>query len=521
MLAHAHGKGSNTEEVLAKALIELGYGLPAKVEEIDILAGENAYTKHMCICIKSLAEEVARSFPKKLLNGLELANMDAIHGCFRSFWRVYQKHNSLHPVYTDHKARLQWCVPCKLHMDEGTGVRKHPILQVSWSPVFQPYYMLWSCLPHSAYKQFHQGYELGNPVVDSLLHHFTTMARSVYFDGIQIGSHKFWLVWIAAEGDLPALSKCFHCKRNFGREPNECCFWCEAHDRTEGMAFSNFRVSAEWRDTIGQSRPWSVPGVLCDIPGADHEAFLSKDVFHIIHLGIGRTLAVSFIAYLVDAKYFGAGSVDDRLPRAYADFKTFCTKALQETPHVKAFSKENMGWPSLSYFPECSWKGSDTRLLLRWLIDFCDRPFAHTDVVLRARSACESLDASLRLMYTCDRTFLDAADARRLSQLIKSFCSEYMHSAQLCYNQSRLFFNITPKLHYCFHLSLDLDKQLSPSDSSAARVLNPAMHGTQQAETFIGVASAISRSVHPNSVSRRVAHKFLIQARLDLKGKLP
>ena len=468
--------------------------------------------KHSCICIKSMAEELLCKRPGVLLNGHDLGDLNAIHGCFRRFWRVFKKHYPHHPVYTDH-SNLEWCIPCKIHIDEGTGVRKHPILQVSWSPVFQHKYIYWSCLPHELYKAANQGWERGNPVVDSLLQQFTAMARSVYFTGISAGANRFYLVWTATEGDLPALAKSFHCKRNFGREPNECCFWCEASDHSDDMAFANLRPSAGWRNTIGESRPWTTTGGLADLPGAGHELFLGKDVFHIIHLGIARTFYASLLCYLVQERYFAGKSVDVRLLEAYSDFKAFC-RLLSLTPNVKTFSRDNTGWPSTSYFPETSWKGSDTRLMTLWLLAFLDRPFLRTDVLSAAHDALVAIDTALRAMYTSHRVFLATADAVRVSELIKTFCFSYLRCAQLCFDRGQLFFNLTPKLHYCFHLALDIDKQVA-SHSGSSCVLNPAIYGTQVAETYIGTISQMSRTVHPASVARRAAQKFLIHFKME------
>lgn len=518
MLATAHGKGSDTEEILANCIFKLGLGLGAKMETVDVSSDEGPI-KHTCVCIRSLAEEVLRQYPRKLLNGFGMDELNAIHGCFRSFWRAFKNLNPLHPVYKDHADRLQWCLPCKMHMDEGTGVRKHPIFQLSWSPIFKQCYFYFSCLPHELYKLQQRGYELGNPVVDSLLHNFTIMARSVYFEGIQAGQSRFYLVWVAAEGDLPALSKCFHCKRNWGCEPNECCFWCSASDRSDDMAYSNLRPSARWRSTIGASRPWSVEGALAEIPGANHENFLSKDIFHICHLGITRTFCASMICYMAHAGYFPSNStsrsVDVKLQQACKEFRYFCKSVLGATPHVKVFSRENLNWSSRSFFPECSWKASDMRLLLAWMIDFCDRPFQHNETMIHAMAALRAMDSSLRLMYTRDRVFLSRTDAALLSGLLKDFCREYLHCAVSCYEGGDLYFNLTPKFHYTFHVALELDKQLDSSNS--LRVINPAVFSTQQAESYIGVVSTISRTVHPLSVSRRVAMKFLIRARHEFR----
>eukprot|EP00435_Cladocopium_sp_Y103_P004545 s2021_g1.t1 len=78
---------------------------------------------------------------------------------------------------------------------------------------------------------------------------------------------------------------------------------------------------------------------------------------------------------------------------------------------VKHFTKENLAWSSLAKYPDCSFKGSDTRLLLGFLIDFIQHDNAQdvNSICRDALDAAQSMDDSIRMFYTEDRTFLPRA----------------------------------------------------------------------------------------------------------------
>ena len=98
--------------------------------------------------------------------------------------------------------------------------------------------------------------------------------------------------------------------------------------------------------------------------------------------------------------YSQAGNnVPDRLANAYGSFRRWC-KNMHATPAVKHFTKENLGWTSMAKFPDCSFKGSDTRLLLGWLLNFMEEPNVVLDeVATNACVAAKAIDDFLRLCF--------------------------------------------------------------------------------------------------------------------------
>ena len=387
-----------------RSVSNLGFALRVPISQVDIISADGT-KKHPIIPLQALAKEIFTRYPQKLFSGKTWQDIDSIHGMLRKFWRTFRTAFPLHPVFETHSEHLHLCVPVKAHTDEGTGKRKTAVLVHSWGPVMRSgtaswdQYFHFSTLLNEDYKAFNQGYEQGNDVVDSLMQHFAGQARTAFYDGIRIPEHGVWyLIFVAHEGDLPAQAKLYHLKRNFNCDPNEMCPWCMADDKN--IPFTDANPDARWLQSVYQHPAWTNPSPLLAIPGAMHPAFVARDLFHLCHLGIVRTFCVSLLCYLVYMGHFIP--VDPELGRAvpvclkeaYSDFRSYC-RLVHETPHVKHFSRDNLGWSSLNAMPEASFKGSDVRLLLQWLLQYMERPFVLDDVLTHANLAAAGRSAQL------------------------------------------------------------------------------------------------------------------------------
>ena len=85
-------------------------------------------------------------------------------------------------------------------------------------------------------------------------------------------------------------------------------------------------------------------------------------------------------------------NVSAKLTSAFAEFRAHC-RMLRESPLVKRFTRENLGWGSTKTYPKCSFKGSDTRLILGFLIGVLEKPEVQLDEVTSvAYVAAKSMD---------------------------------------------------------------------------------------------------------------------------------
>lgn len=139
--------------------------------------------------------------------------------------------------------------------------------------------------------------------------HMVEQCKDLYQNGLDIPNFgTVRLVPISLEGDLPAQAKLFHCKRNFNCQPNKLCTWCDAQDGGQ-YPYTDFSATASWITTISMERPWTNWSPMTGLPGAQDETFLSKDVFHLCHLGVCRYLTASILCYMVAHEHFNVPNV--------------------------------------------------------------------------------------------------------------------------------------------------------------------------------------------------------------------
>ena len=372
------------------AVTKRGFALRVPVSYIKVLAPDAAGTvKHPILRIEDMAKEIFRSYEDKLFAG---RSVESAKGPFLRFWRTFRQVQPESKVFQIHSQdELQFCIPCKLHIDEGTGVRKSAVLQCSWGPVLASgvaswhRYFFWTAMGHEAYRQHNTGWEWGNEVLDSLMEELANQATSTMETGIATKYGTFFLCFLSLEGDLPAQAKVFHCMRNFLRAPNPMCPWCSADGDT--IPFTDVRAAASWRATVGEHVPWSIEPPLAALTRNGEATFLAKDIFHVVNLGIGRTFLASAICFFIHLGHFiptdeALGrSIPVRIDEAYQDFKHFCKHVLKKTPMVKHWTRENLGWKASDNMPSTSFKASDTYLMLSWLLDYLQRPFQQNNYI--------------------------------------------------------------------------------------------------------------------------------------------
>ena len=201
-----------------------------------------------------------------------------------------------------------------------------------------------------------------------------------------------------------------------------------------------------------------------------------------------------------------------KLATAYRAFAAYC-KARQETPMIKHFTKDNLGWESLRHFPQSSCKASDSKLILGFLLHFLSKLDGDADPVERdAFLAGKAIDDFLRICYT-ETTFLSREQAIGCVALLQVWSEKFYACALQCNRRELCFFSLTPKYHYVLHVCHDLRVQLLANGRRNLRVLNPAIFSAQVAEDYVGRSSRLVRTVRPATVSLRTAQKWLVQTK--------
>lgn len=357
-LGRAHESKDDKESVFLSHVAKLGFTLKVPLQQFTLF---DQPRQHSCVPMRGFTELILRECPERLLAGYGLDSLPVFCNMLQEFWKSYRIYNGEHEVFQDKTTSdLRCCIPIKVHTDEGTGLRKTPIYQYSWGPLIPKdmsscnRYFYWSCIFHEQYRKHHAGYEIGNLVLDDLMGYMAREMNDLYQNGFEICGHKFWFVLTGLEGDLPAQARVCHCHlfvqptvcfqfsvyvgnnlsffksmklwdkflwkyigflgtcgktcckisvqftwpkgaRSWNNVPNKMCTWCMADDML--VPYTDWRDEAEWR-RIPSTRPWTTVSPFHSVAGGSHENIVSKDIFHLCHLGAVRTFCASLLCYL-------------------------------------------------------------------------------------------------------------------------------------------------------------------------------------------------------------------------------
>ena len=308
-LAMAHALENHKESAFVKEAVSIGYSLQIPMGTID---STHLNKQQHYLPIQNVLDCLVERFPKKIFGGA--SHPDNLHfkASLKSWWNAFRALAPEHDIFQRFQSKLDTVIPMKMHMDEGTGLRRSAVMQFSWGPVIAESgnsldrYFFFLCINGEEYKKYHSGYAAGNKALDDLHARLAEECEALYLQGIwsKRFQRQIHLCFVALEGDLPAQARAFRVTRNFACTPNSMCPWCNAND--VDLPYTDTRPSAAWRSTISMSRPWSEqnPSPLCKIPSANRETFLAKDLFHLCHLGHVRTFSVNALAYLVSENHF-------------------------------------------------------------------------------------------------------------------------------------------------------------------------------------------------------------------------
>lgn len=174
----------------------------------------------------------------------------------------------------------------------------------------------------------------------------------------------------------------------------------------------------------------------------------------------------------------------------------------------------------MNSYPECSFKGSDTRLILQFVIWKMEQDSVVLDEIAKtALIAAKAMDDFLRHVFGahdergCRKPLLLRHEGALALSLLSLYLERFYMCAQLCFGRRLCFFVLTPKFHYLMHVAHDLTVQLNRV-RDGEHILNPALFATQMAEDATGRSCRMARTVHVLTSSMRVAQKWLIAAKL-------
>ena len=264
----------------------------------------------------------------------------------KEFWHRWSCIRPNHPIFCmarENKLRLEDCIPILHHGDEGRTYRRMPImiisshgllgkgckqskikkdLPVAENPMFLNFlgstvttHYIFCALPHTLYKNCPEA-------LDLMLQLYANDAKDVATKGVDItedGATKrlhFWTVGV--KGDLPYLGRAGQFTRSFSNCPKKSfskkastgiCWQCSAGDERLDiqLPWEDFRSTARWMGSIGANPGYSSSAPLLTIPHDNGYELYRADLWHVFHLGCGKSFSASAIVVLLDTM---EGSMD-------------------------------------------------------------------------------------------------------------------------------------------------------------------------------------------------------------------
>ena len=287
-----------------------------------------------------------------------------------------------------------------------------------------------------------------------------------------------------------------------------------------GPLFEDYSEQPAWTTTTFMQRPWNPNGPvpsLCEIPSFPApEELIQLDPFHVVKMGIGRSIAGGVLVFLIRQKYFDfPGSTQnfkDRLQRAHASFRLYCISQ-KKYPSLRSFTKAFLNMKSLASAPWVATKGADTTLMLQWLLFYVGltlqgNPAAeHVQILKSMHALCKATLAATSIMHM-HGLWMDRACARLLYIQLMRTLRGYQLLGSRCLSMGYRAFIQKPKNHALHHIAWSIREQLL---HGAPLILNPEAFSCEPDEDFIGRVSRLSRKLDVRKQGSRVFSRMFLK----------
>ena len=382
-------------------------------------------------------------------------------------------------------------------------------LQVNFSGHTYLTRLVCSVMPKTAYQAnpayFHDSMDV-----------FADQLEDLLTNGIRDTSsgvvYKFAIIGI--KGDMPYLQKVGTLKRSWNTTvkrgtqrtaPKGVCHLCMAG--TNGFPCEDTGNHPCWSPTIGIQEPWDrIPPIVKKLPhDRSHPgSFLRADLWHCIHLGIGKSFVASSLQIALER--VPATNNDERFEWLSDHYFRWCRSVKRSS-----FASKISGYlVSYGDGPGATgnWsKGALTSNLCRWLIPLLTDLGADAEGLLpRCMEAAKKINTALSFLYNAP-LFLDRSEALFVSSYGMFFLQAYTALATDCYEKGRAhLFPLFPKCHAVHHCWKTMDE-----DSLAhGFAMNPLTASCQMDEDVIGRVSRVSRRVNIRLTAQRTLQRHLM-----------
>ena len=373
-------------------------------------------------------------------------------------------------------------------------------------------------------------------LVPFILRQIALDLRRLFYEGLEAHGRVWCFALVGCKGDMKWHASTAGFTRYFGKKGRKrslaMCYECGAG--LPGVPYEDTNANAAWTRTVYFERPWEQPPPLSACPfepldGRPEFAY-KKDPFHTMKLGLMRHFVGSVLITLIQWKLFHvageSNAADICLTRAHSYFAMYCL-ANHKSPSLRKFSRALFAWTNNSTYPWANVKGSDSALLVAWLV--CMLRMAIRDGSLSGRQlhlAHVMLEVGESAIAFYDHLFghgllLVRGCVVKLVESGNKFIKGYGYLAHCNISDNFCAWAMIPKLHSFRHILFEMEQFLASDAATNARFPSPLVWSCESNEDLVGRAARLSRRCGPTYVTRRVLELFLIKARIVWRRAAP
>jgi len=473
-----------------------------------------------------------------LLVGLKKPDARRERAILAEFWKRYKLLYPQHQIWDTfqrHGVDPACCAPMLLHGDEGRGRKKAPFLVCAYHSMIgfgtlasneartrRPYLQMrlnYSGSSHlhrlltAVLPKMHKDHvalqEICKFITADALHMVRCGVRSCH-------GGQYHMAVLSCTGDWAWLAKAGNLNRSYSNVekrpraansvPKGICHYCSAG--RENCPFEDFGRNPRWKATCFQAgdSPWTRRPIFLDIP---HEpsrpaAWFTFDLWHCLHLGMGKVLCASAFALMSDR--MSASNVVDRFSELSDLYMQWCDET-RTPPFITSINKELIGWPDRSTFPNGYWsKGHITVTFIKFILFWLNNnDVSDCRMLTICRQAMSLLCEALEELYR-ESLWLDPDTARRIGEKGMKFMELYGKLVRIAYRNGQALWALMPKSHVVHHIFMECSE-------ARCSMISPLAYAVQVSEDFIGKKSRLARRVGPQQVILRVLERTLVVTR--------
>lgn len=457
-----------------------------------------------------------------------------------TFWEKYEKINPGFELFQMEGIDLSRTAACFIHGDEGRTLKKGGMLVTSLQSALGRGYdqkrvrvrgpndrqlqvnfaghsfttrFVVSTIPKTAYESQP---EVFHAAIEHVAKSCSRLLQSGYVDKARNGE-LFRIVILGVKGDAPYLSKVAHFYRSYntvakrGEErgaPKGCCPYCLAG--TTLCAAEEIGTSTpRWLSTVAVKLPWTrEPSIIKYLmhDRADPASFFKSDIWHVFHLGFGRSWVCSVIQLLLP--FLPCSNLEQKWDYLTDHYMRWC-RANSKQSHISKVSAYLVSYGDAGGAMGNWHKGALTTNFCQWIVDLLGSEGRDPDgLLVKCREATFRVNSLFSMLYKAG-AFLGESECAHVAEQGLRFLAVYAELALKMYRANRQYlFPLYPKLHIWHHLVLAV-KQSGERNQSA---INPTMWGCQMDEDTVGRASRLSRRVNIRRVASRTLERYLVSA---------